>query len=124
MSADEKATEAQARQALTDFQAKRDQYKQNLAAARKQLAADLKLAERPRLEAALTAMGVLDNGLLSMGGRGRMGQGGAGGTGMPGSGGPGMGPGAMGPGMGPGMPPGGPGGQGGPPPAPGSPKGF
>lgn len=107
LSADEKATDQQVAAALADFRKKRDKAKSQLEADRKALARDLRLEKRPRLEAALTVLGVLDNGLAGARMM-RMGQGGPGGGmggGMPGGPGGGIG----GPGMGgPGAPKGGP----------------
>jgi hypothetical protein len=74
ISSDEKATDEQAAKALADFQKVRDKSKADLEADRKTLAKELNLASRPKLEAALTVIGVLDNG----GGMGRMGRGGQG----------------------------------------------
>ncbi|MBM3501479.1 MAG: hypothetical protein FJX74_22725 [Armatimonadetes bacterium] len=103
---DEKASDQQVAKALTDFRAVRDKSKTELEAGRAKLAQDLKLASRPKLEAALTVAGILDNGSVRMG-RGGFG----GGPGGPG-GGLGGGMGAPGGGMGGGGGMGAPGGGG------------
>ncbi|MGQ9731807.1 MAG: OmpH family outer membrane protein [Candidatus Zipacnadales bacterium] len=61
------ATDAQIKQALAAFKTKRDAAQAELKAQREKLAADLKLANRPRLEASLLMVGVLDNGMIGAG---------------------------------------------------------
>ncbi len=71
--ADEKATDEQARDALATFRQKRDEVNGKVEAERKALTDAIDLENRPRMAAALMALGVLDNGLPfgGMGGGGR-----------------------------------------------------
>jgi membrane protein involved in colicin uptake len=119
MAADEKASDADVAKALAAFRGTRDKAKAQLEADRAALVKDLDLAKRPKLEAALTAFGILDNGIggprMGRGGfGGGRGGGGGGGGGFGGGqgGGPGGGGGMGGPGGGTGGPGGGPGGGG------------
>lgn len=73
--ADENATDQQVSEALATFRQKKDEVSGKVEAERKSLTDALDLENRPRIAAALMAVGVLDNGLPfgGMGGGGRRG---------------------------------------------------
>ena len=86
----EGATDDQAKQAVSNYEAAMKTVKEQLTKAEEDLKTQLNLATKPRLHAMLLTMGALDNG---QGGRGGMMMGGMGGGGRGGRGGAARGPG-------------------------------